>query len=104
LHNHKVVEIEGADRVDGIVIQDLKKGQKQELEVGGIFVEIGLIPNSSLVKDIAEQSNLKIGSTAIVRPCTGTFGGVASTPRSRSLLRQEKAPKRRCRPIATCKD
>jgi alkyl hydroperoxide reductase subunit F len=51
---HEVLEIEGSSRVEGIVIRDLKTGEQKKLEVGGVFVEIGLIPNSELVRGITE--------------------------------------------------
>jgi len=43
---HEVLEIQGESRVEGIKIRDLKTRQEKELKVGGIFIEIGLIPNS----------------------------------------------------------
>ena len=51
---HEVVEIEGSSRVEGITIRDLKTGEGKRLEVGGIFVEIGLIPNSDLARGITK--------------------------------------------------
>lgn len=52
LLEHQVLAIEGSSRVEGIVIKDLKTGEEKRLEVGGVFVEIGLIPNSDMVKGI----------------------------------------------------
>jgi alkyl hydroperoxide reductase subunit F len=51
---HEVVEIEGSSRVEGTTIRDLKTGEQKKLEVGGAFVEIGLIPNSELARDITK--------------------------------------------------
>jgi alkyl hydroperoxide reductase subunit F len=50
---HEVVEINGDNLVDGIKIRDLKTKQERELQVGGVFIEIGLMPNSDLVKGVA---------------------------------------------------
>ncbi len=50
---HEVVEIVGEKFVNGIKIRDLKNKQENELEVSGIFVEIGLIPNSDFAKEVA---------------------------------------------------
>jgi len=50
---HEVLEIKGESRVKGIKIRDLKSKQERELDVGGIFIEIGLIPNSEPFKGIA---------------------------------------------------
>jgi len=49
---YETLEITGNEFVTGIRIRDLKDGKEKSLEVGGVFVEIGLIPNSDLVKDL----------------------------------------------------
>ncbi len=54
LLEHEVMEIEGSSRVEGITIKDLKSGDEKKLDVGGIFVEIGLIPNSEFARDITK--------------------------------------------------
>ncbi|MGQ9545732.1 MAG: FAD-dependent oxidoreductase [Dehalococcoidia bacterium] len=51
---HEVLEIKGESRVEGIRIRDLKSKQERELNVGGIFIEIGLIPNSEPFKEIVK--------------------------------------------------
>lgn len=51
---HEVLEVLGDSMVGGLRIRDLKSGEQKELEVSGIFVEIGLIPNSDLVKGLVE--------------------------------------------------
>jgi NADH-dependent peroxiredoxin subunit F len=60
---HEVLSISGGTLVDGIGIRDLKTRKQQKLDVGGIFVEIGLIPNSDLVKGLTtlnEQGEIVI--------------------------------------------
>ncbi len=47
-------EIRGDKLVEGIVFEDLRTGENKELKVNGVFVNIGRIPNSSLVKDFVE--------------------------------------------------
>ncbi len=42
----------GQNQVEGIVIKDLKTGTRTQLEVTGVFVEIGLVPNSDMVRDL----------------------------------------------------
>ena len=49
---HEVLEITGDNFVSGIRIRDLKTGAEQSLEIAGIFIEIGLLPNSNFVKDV----------------------------------------------------
>ncbi len=51
---HEVLEVLGDSMVGGLRIRDLKSGEQKELEVSGVFVEIGLIPNSDLVKGLVE--------------------------------------------------
>jgi len=53
---HEVVRIEGSKRVEGITIRDLKTKEEKRLDVGGIFVEIGLIPNSEFAKEIVTRN------------------------------------------------
>ncbi|MBI2860916.1 MAG: FAD-dependent oxidoreductase [Chloroflexi bacterium] len=44
--------IEGKEFVESIVVQDLKTGEERRLEVGGVLIEIGLVPNSDPVKHL----------------------------------------------------
>ncbi len=46
--------IEGNDFVTTIKYKDLKTGESRTLPVGGVFVEIGAIPSSDLVKDLVQ--------------------------------------------------
>jgi len=49
---YEVKEIHGDKLVEGITIQSLKNKETKRLNVTGIFVEIGLVPNSELVKGL----------------------------------------------------
>jgi alkyl hydroperoxide reductase subunit F len=49
---HEVKEIIGAKFVEGIVIQHLGSKETKRLDVTGVFIEIGLIPNSEPVKEL----------------------------------------------------
>jgi alkyl hydroperoxide reductase subunit F len=55
---HEVLEIKGKNSVEGIRIRDLKSKKEKVLEVGGIFIEIGLIPSSELVKELVTLNRL----------------------------------------------
>jgi NADH-dependent peroxiredoxin subunit F len=55
---HGVLEIKGKNSVERIIIRDLKSKKEKELEVGGIFIEIGLTPNSELVKELVTLNHL----------------------------------------------
>ncbi len=45
--NHAVKEIMGDKSVSGVKIQNRESGEEQVIDVSGIFIEIGLLPNSS---------------------------------------------------------
>ncbi len=51
--NAKLTEIKGSKFVSGLTYTN-QSGTTQELPVTGIFVEIGLIPNTTFVKDVVE--------------------------------------------------
>jgi NADH-dependent peroxiredoxin subunit F len=54
LTNADTVEILGDKFVTGLKYNDKKTGDEHKLAVSGIFVEIGLIPSTDLVKDIVK--------------------------------------------------
>ncbi len=49
-----IVKITGENFVDGIIYRERATGKEVTLKVAGIFVEIGQIPNSNIVKDLVE--------------------------------------------------
>ena len=49
---HQTEKIEGDTFVKGIVIKNIKNNQSKRLDVTGVFVEIGLIPNSEAIKGL----------------------------------------------------
>jgi len=51
---HEVVSIKGTKLVEGIEIRHLGAEETTSLEVGGVFIEIGLEPNSDPVKGLVE--------------------------------------------------
>lgn len=55
--NASTVEVTGEKFVDGIIYEDTLSKEQVKLDVQGIFVEIGQIPNSGLVKDLVELNN-----------------------------------------------
>lgn len=52
--NAQVLEILGENLVSAVKYKDLKNNEEKSLEVDGIFVEIGSIPNSEIVKDLVQ--------------------------------------------------
>lgn len=51
---HQTEKIEGQGFVSGMLIKDLKSGQAKRLQVTGVFIEIGLVPNSDPLKGLIE--------------------------------------------------
>ena len=49
LTNHQVLEILGEDKVEGIKIKDKASEEEKVLDVEGVFVAVGMIPNSDIV-------------------------------------------------------
>jgi NADH-dependent peroxiredoxin subunit F len=54
LWNSVVDEIRGEKFVTGIRYKDVKSGDEKELALDGVFVEVGLMPNSDFVKGLLE--------------------------------------------------
>lgn len=54
IYNAKVLEILGDQLVTGLKYQDGKTGEEKTLQLQGVFVEIGSVPNSEIVKDLVQ--------------------------------------------------
>jgi alkyl hydroperoxide reductase subunit F len=52
----EVQKILGYGNVTGLQYKDKKTGETKELVVGGVFVEVGSVPNSEFVKDLVETN------------------------------------------------
>jgi alkyl hydroperoxide reductase subunit F len=59
LDEHEVVRIEGGEKVSAVVVRDKKSGEEKKLDVSGIFVEIGLLPNSEPVDGLVDLNEYK---------------------------------------------
>ncbi len=55
--NAEIIEIYGDVFVEGIKYKDRESGDEKDLKVQGIFVEIGAVPNTDLVKDLLELTD-----------------------------------------------
>lgn len=51
IYQINVLEIQGRDKVEKLILDKPYQG-KNELEVSGVFVEIGSVPNTVLIKDL----------------------------------------------------
>jgi len=87
---HRVAEIKGKDKVEGITIESLDEKDTKRLSVQGVFIEIGLVPNSELAKPLVKLN--QIGE--IVVDCSnrtnipGLFaaGDVSSVPEKQIII------------------
>ncbi|MFW6013328.1 MAG: NAD(P)/FAD-dependent oxidoreductase [Candidatus Bipolaricaulota bacterium] len=55
-HDHQVLEIYGNDLVEGVKIEKQSDGSVQNIEVDGVFVEIGLIPNTEFISHLVQTN------------------------------------------------
>ncbi len=56
LTHHDPVEIKGTDTVESLTVKNIQTGDERILSVGGVFIEIGLFPNSDLALDLVETN------------------------------------------------
>lgn len=54
LYNTQSEEVLGSDFVTGLKYKDTVSGESKTIDVEGVFVEIGAVPNSELVKGVVE--------------------------------------------------
>ncbi len=52
LYSHTVQEICGEDSVEKLLLRDAKSDEERELEVQGIFIAVGIHPDTELVKEL----------------------------------------------------
>lgn len=69
--NTQVVEVKGEDKVSGLRVKDTITGEERDLDVTGVFVAIGHIPNTSLVTDQVE-----LEENGYVRTGVGSFTNI----------------------------
>ena len=74
---HDPIKIHGSDQVEGLTIKDLETGEVRQLDVQGVFIEIGLYPNTDFILDLLntnERGEIKADS----RGRTGVAGVFAA--------------------------
>ncbi len=87
---YQTEKIEGKELVEGIQVKDIKNNSSKDLNVTGVFIEIGLVPNSEIVKELIELN--KLGEVPINCSCEteipGLFaaGDVTSVPEKQIVI------------------
>jgi thioredoxin reductase (NADPH) len=57
LWNKRPVEVVGKDQVEAIVVEDTQNGQKTRVEISGVFIYIGLVPNTTFLGDLVQKDS-----------------------------------------------
>jgi alkyl hydroperoxide reductase subunit F len=87
---HSTEKVHGEGLVEGIDIKDTKTGETKRIDVTGVFIEIGLVPNSDGVKGLLELN--RWGEIPISKACEtevpGLFaaGDVTDTPEKQIVI------------------
>ena len=71
---HETERIEGKNLVEGMAIKHLKTGKSKRLKVTGVFIEIGLVPNSEAVSGLLELN--KWGEVPVSCSCETALPGL----------------------------
>ena len=80
LKNAQTKEITGTDKVNGITYIDRETGEEHHIELAGVFVQIGLVPNTDWLGDAVERN--KFGEIVVDK---------RGATNSQEYLRQETA-------------
>ncbi len=74
--NTQLKEIKGDEFVHSLVYKDRISGQEKTLKVEGVFIEIGLVPAGSIVKDLVdfnERNEIKVKPESCETKTPGLF-------------------------------
>jgi len=74
LDYHQVMRIEGTDGVTAVVVKNRGNDKEKKLDANGVFVEIGLLPNSEPFKDIVKLN--EHGEVIVDCSCTTSVEGL----------------------------
>ena len=74
LDYYQFVRVEGKNQVTGVVLQNRDSGEEKKVNAEGVFVEIGLLPNSDPVKKLAELN--KQGEVVVDCSCRTNVDGL----------------------------
>lgn len=57
IKNAQTLELIGEEKVKALVYKDRETNENKTINIDGVFVQIGLVPNSLFLKDVVELSN-----------------------------------------------
>ena len=56
MKNAQTKEITGTDKVNGVTYIDRETGEEKHIELAGVFIQIGLVPNTDWLGDAVERN------------------------------------------------
>jgi len=74
LDNHKILGIDGKDKVEAVVIRNRSTDKKERIHCDGVFIEVGLLPNSDPVKNLVKLNEL--GEVVVDCFCRTSMSGL----------------------------
>ena len=87
---YQTEKIEGQEFVRSVTIRETKTGEARRLEVGGVFVEIGLTPNSEAVRHLLilnEHGEVPVDcATQTAVPGLFAAGDISSVPEKQIII------------------
>jgi thioredoxin reductase (NADPH) len=72
--NSKVTALGGASKVEKVIVADIRTGEKNEIGIDGIFVEIGYETKTAWLKDLVRLTSL--GQIEVDKECKTSHPGV----------------------------
>lgn len=67
-------KIEGSDKVQALVLENVKTGENKVLAVDGVFVAVGIIPSGDVLKGLVKQD--ENGYVLAGEDCMTSMSGV----------------------------
>lgn len=87
---YETLSIEGDVFITGMNIKELKSGEEKKLDVTGVFIEIGLEPNSESVKglvDLNERNEIMVNQACETNvPALYAAGDVTNVPEKQIII------------------
>jgi len=74
LYNHIVTEICGDEMVESLAIRNVSIGEEKQLSVAGIFIAVGIHPNTELLKGMVEMD--EAGYIVAGEDCATSIPGI----------------------------
>ena len=73
MSNVQVLEVLGEEKMTGVKLKNTQSGEESELAADGLFLAIGHIPNTELVKDLVDLDDLGFIKPGITTKTPGLF-------------------------------